>query len=93
MKAMNTQILLLFGLGNDAESLRLFARKNNLFPFMRIGILQLPDETEVEKYYELFDPEIDPRIFIYKEGKPLFIESLENREFISFEYLMKLLGS
>jgi len=86
-------VLLLFGKGNDFYSIKAFARRAELFKYMKIGLIQMTEGTDQESYYKLFDFMVDPRIIIYNEnGEPIFVENEENQHLITVNYIRRLLG-
>lgn len=86
-------VMLLFGEGNDLDSIEAFAKRNKIFGVMKIGIIQTTGESSRTEYHQLFDFEVDPRIIIYDEkAEPVFIENRENRKLVNPDYLRGFLG-
>lgn len=91
LKPQKSQILLLFGIGNNATAIREFAEINNWDKFsFQIGILKKLNHMNERDYYKLFAFEVDPRTFILnKKGKLLFSEDFYNTNSIDLKLLLR----
>jgi hypothetical protein len=86
-----TQIILLFGIGNNAKTMRQYALINgwNELP-ITVGVINYLDEGQKNDYYKLFQLNIDPRTFILnKKAEVVFAENINNSRLINIKFLMR----
>lgn len=87
-----TKILMLFGKGNNINTIRQYADLNewNKFPFT-VGVIEDSKDLPKKEYYQIFQLDTDPRTFIINsEGKLIFAETLKTTKVINLDYLKKL---
>ena len=86
-----TQIILLFGIGNNSKAIRQIALINgwNEFP-ITIGVINNLDKHRMNDYYKLFQLNIDPRTFILNRKREIiFAENLKNSRSINLNFLIR----
>lgn len=86
-----TQIILLFGIGNNAKAIRQIALINgwNEFP-ITIGVINNLDKHRMNDYYKLFQLNTDPRTFILNRKRQIiFAENLKNSRSINLNFLIR----
>jgi|GEM_PF-2004317 len=87
-----SQIIILFGVGNNTKATKEFAKINdwNEFPF-HIGVMtELNIKDNTKDYYNLFSLKIDPRTFVLnKKEEVVFAEDFYNSKSINSKLLLK----
>jgi len=86
-----TQIVFLFGYGNNPKAIRQFALINgwNELP-ISVGVIKDLDENRMDDYYSLFHLDIGPRTFILnKKGDVIFAENLKNSNSVNLNLLLR----
>lgn len=86
-----TQIILLFGIGNNAKAIRQIALINgwNEFP-ITVGVINNLDKHRMNDYYKLFQLDTDPKTFILNRKRQIiFVENLKNSRSINLNFLIR----
>lgn len=86
-----SKIIFLFGIGNNANSIKQYAFINgwNEFP-ITVGVMDELKTIQEDDYYKLFEFDTDPRtIILNKKGDVVFAENLKNSKLIDLNFLLK----
>jgi hypothetical protein len=83
------QLILLFGRGNGFDLIKRLSDRNELSRYLTVGIIQEFSELSEEEYYQIFELDVDPRIFIFKENEIIFSEKLTDRNKINLDFFSK----
>lgn len=85
-----SQVIILFGKGNNKEAIRQFIYLNNWNEIpITVGNFNDLNKIETENYYKLFQLDIDPKTFILnKEGEVIFCENLRNSKLVNMDLLV-----
>ena len=89
MNPEKTQIIFLFGIGNNTNAIRQVALINgwNEFP-ITVGVINNFDKHHINNYYKLFQLNTDPRTFIInRKRQVIFAENLKNSRSINLNFL------
>ena len=88
---VDTQIIFLFGIGNNKNAIKQYAFINNWNEHSIIaGIIDDLDTIGEKAYYDLFKLNTDPRTFILNEnGEVVFAENIRNTRSIDLNFLLK----
>jgi hypothetical protein len=79
---------LLFGRGNNFETIEKFAMKNNLMNDTIVGLIEDVGNLPDDDYYRIFKYNIDPCTYITnKKGKIIFAENQKNSNRIDSQFL------
>jgi hypothetical protein len=88
----NILALFLFGLGNQIEDVEEVRERYQLFGSNIVtGIIEAVEGPGAGEYCHLFDYLIDPRLFVFGNNDIFFLETGENTQKITPEYLFRLI--
>jgi peroxiredoxin len=82
-------ILLIFGKGNNPEAIRQYSvsQEWDKVPFT-VGVIEDSKDLDKEKYYKIFQLDIDPRTYIIdSSGKLVFVETRKNNKSFNYDKL------
>lgn len=83
------QVIILFGKGNNSSLIKKFAEKRDLLKNTIVGVIQKSGNKIDKDYYKIFQLNVDPRMFIIKNGVIVFSENLKNQRKINLDFLSK----
>jgi len=84
--------IILFGVGNNLNSINQIFRKYEVGDNIKIGIIETLEDQSNEDYYKLFKLDLDPRIIILNNNSDIiFLEDFSNRQNIGSDYLIRLI--
>ncbi len=90
-KDTNSEVLLLFGKGNDFNHIKKFAYENNLLNLI-VGVIQSSEVLADHEYHGIFKLDVDPRLFVFDEDSHLLlIENLHNTGKINLDHIRGLI--
>lgn len=91
IKTEQTQIIILFGIGNNTKVIRRFALINSWDELpITVGVINDLDKNRMNNYYKLYQLNIDPITFIFnKKEKIIFAENFKNSRLIKLNFLMR----
>lgn len=83
------KVLILFGRGNGFEMIKDWAERMEIDDSISVGVIE--GSSSEDDYLKIFRFEIDPRIFIFGDGKIVYSEKEGDERMISLEFLVRKL--